>query len=156
MCCNDISSYIILEITINTQSITLVLSTLSVNENGDHQSLLIVMVFIAWWMKTLELYTSQWSYNVEHHRELLQHKYPISHIEAETIWLTFSRQHFQMDLFNENVLVQIMAWHRPGDKPLSEPMMVCLLIHLCVIRPHWHESAVFHKQITMDYFSVSQ
>ena len=22
-------------------------------------------------------------------------------------------------------LVQIMAWHRPGDKPLSEPMMVC-------------------------------
>ena len=23
-------------------------------------------------------------------------------------------------------LVQIMAWHRPGDKPLSEPMMVSL------------------------------
>ena len=22
-------------------------------------------------------------------------------------------------------LVQIMAWHRPGDKPFSEPMMVC-------------------------------
>ena len=24
-------------------------------------------------------------------------------------------------------LVQIMVWHRPGDKPLSEPMMVSLL-----------------------------
>ena len=26
-------------------------------------------------------------------------------------------------------LVQIMAWRRPGDKPLSEPMMVSLLMH---------------------------
>ena len=30
-----------------------------------------------------------------------------------------------------------MAWHRPGDKPLSEPMMVCLLTHICVTRPQW-------------------
>ena len=35
------------------------------------------------------------------------------------------------------VLVQIMAWRRPGDKPLSEPMMVSLLTHICVIRPQW-------------------
>ena len=28
-------------------------------------------------------------------------------------------------------LVQIMAWRRPGDKPLSEPMMVSLLTHIC-------------------------
>ena len=27
-------------------------------------------------------------------------------------------------------LVQVMAWRRPGDKPLSEPMMVRLLTHL--------------------------
>ena len=33
-------------------------------------------------------------------------------------------------------LVQIMAWRRPGDKPLSEPMMVNLLTHICVTRPH--------------------
>ena len=32
-------------------------------------------------------------------------------------------------------LVQIMAWRRPGDKPLSEPMMVILLTHICVTRP---------------------
>ena len=30
-----------------------------------------------------------------------------------------------------------MAWCRPGDKPLSEPMMVSLLRHLCVTRYHW-------------------
>ena len=32
-------------------------------------------------------------------------------------------------------LVQIMAWRRPGDKSLSEPMMVRLLTHICVTRP---------------------
>ena len=34
-------------------------------------------------------------------------------------------------------LVQIMAWRRPGDKPLSEPMVVNLLTHICVTRPQW-------------------
>ena len=33
--------------------------------------------------------------------------------------------------------VQIMAWRRPGDKPLSEPMMITLLIHICVTRSQW-------------------
>ena len=31
--------------------------------------------------------------------------------------------------------VQIMAWRRSGDKPLSEPMIVSLLTHICVTRP---------------------
>ena len=30
-----------------------------------------------------------------------------------------------------------MAWRRPGDKPLSEPMMVRLVTHICVTRPQW-------------------
>ena len=38
---------------------------------------------------------------------------------------------------NIPALVQIMAWRRPGDKPLSEPMMVGLLTHICVTRPQW-------------------
>ena len=38
---------------------------------------------------------------------------------------------------NIPALVQIMAWRRPGDKPLSEPMMVSLLTHICVNRPQW-------------------
>ena len=31
---------------------------------------------------------------------------------------------------NIPALVQIMAWRRPGDKPLSKPMMVSLLTHI--------------------------
>ena len=38
---------------------------------------------------------------------------------------------------NIPALVQIMVWRRPGDKPLSEPMMVTLLMHICVTRPQW-------------------
>ena len=32
---------------------------------------------------------------------------------------------------------QIMAWRGPGDKPLSEPMMVKLLTYISVTRPQW-------------------
>ena len=38
---------------------------------------------------------------------------------------------------NIPALVQIMAWRRSGDKPLSEPMMVSLMTHICVTRPQW-------------------
>ena len=38
---------------------------------------------------------------------------------------------------NIPALVHIMAWCRPGDKPLSEPMMVVLPTHICVARPQW-------------------
>ena len=45
-------------------------------------------------------------------------------------------------------LVQIMAWRRPGDKPLSEPMMVSLLTHICITRPrrinHWGCTSSFY------------
>ena len=36
---------------------------------------------------------------------------------------------------NIPALVQIMAWHCPGNKPLSELMMVSLPMHICVTRP---------------------
>ena len=32
-------------------------------------------------------------------------------------------------------LDQIMTWHHPGDKPLSEAMLVRLPIHICFARP---------------------
>ena len=38
---------------------------------------------------------------------------------------------------NIPLLVQIMTWRWPGDKPLSEPMMVSLLLHICITRPKW-------------------
>ena len=37
-------------------------------------------------------------------------------------------------------LVQIIAWRRPGDKPLSEAMMVRLPTHICFNRPQWVKS----------------
>ena len=42
---------------------------------------------------------------------------------------------------NIPALIQIMGWRRPGDKPLSEPMMVSLLTHICVTRPQCIKSA---------------
>ena len=51
------------------------------------------------------------------------------------------RLKFHWGLFlNIPALVQIMAWRRPGDKPLYGPMMVRLPTHLCVTRPQWVNS----------------
>ena len=36
---------------------------------------------------------------------------------------------------NIPAFVQIMAWLRAGDKPLSEPMTVRLPTHICVTQP---------------------
>ena len=41
---------------------------------------------------------------------------------------------------NIPALVQIMAWRRSGDKPLSEPVMVKLLTYICVTLPQWVNS----------------
>ena len=55
---------------------------------------------------------------------------------------------------NIPALGQIMAWRRPGDKPLSEPMMDSLPTHICVTRPQWVNknmgpyALVFHKIMT--------
>ena len=41
-----------------------------------------------------------------------------------------------------------MGWRRPGDKPLSEPMMVCLLTHICVTWPQWVNRLGLGKTVT--------
>ena len=38
---------------------------------------------------------------------------------------------------NIPALVQIIAWRRQGDEPLSGPVMVSLLTHVWVTRPQW-------------------
>ena len=84
------------------------------------------------------------------------------HIEAQTKWLPFSRRHIQSHFFcqdccilikillkfvsqgpmnNIPALVKIMAWCPSGNKPLSEPMMVTLMTHICVTRPQWVNKA---------------
>ena len=44
-------------------------------------------------------------------------------------------------------LVQIMAWRRSGDKPLSETMMVSLLTHICVTRTQWVKIRRSHRNL---------
>ena len=74
----------------------------------------------------------------------------INNISQTTFWnVFFSMKMFEFRLkFNwiffpkgpiNNIpaLVQIMAWRCPGDKPLSETMMVSLPTHICVTRPQW-------------------
>ena len=82
----------------------------------------------------------------------------ISHIEAETNLPPFPRRNLHMhfcecnciyfskdftEVFRKGpfsnipALVQIMTWRRPGDKPLSESMMVSLFTHICVTWPQW-------------------
>ena len=44
---------------------------------------------------------------------------------------------------NMPALVQIMGWRRSADKPLSEPMMVRLLTHICVTPPLLNKEAMW-------------
>ena len=44
-------------------------------------------------------------------------------------------------IHNKPALVQVLAWHRPGDKPLSERMLVSLLMHICVTQHQWVNDA---------------
>ena len=56
----------------------------------------------------------------------------------ETVWISIKislKFVPQGPIDNIPALVQIMAWRRPGDKPLSGPMMVRLPTHICVTRP---------------------
>ena len=56
----------------------------------------------------------------------------------ENIWISFEISlKFFPEVRTNNIpaLVQIMAWRLPGDKPLSEPMMVSSLTHIYAIRP---------------------
>ena len=83
--------------------------------------------------------------------------YSTKHIVAETQWAQFD-DIFKCTFLNENVgisieislkfilkgpmnnipaLVQIMARHRPGDRPLSQPMMIILGAHICITRSQW-------------------
>ena len=43
----------------------------------------------------------------------------------------------KVQINNIPALVEIMAWRRSGDKPLSQPMVVSLPTHICVTPPQW-------------------
>ena len=54
---------------------------------------------------------------------------------------------------NIPALVQIMAWRRSGDKPLSEQTLVSLLTHICVTRPQWVNSLTAHSGIQHEKYN---
>ena len=63
--------------------------------------------------------------------------------ESEWILPSISLKYvLKVRINNIPALVQIMAWRRPGDKPLSETMMFSLLAHICVTRPQWVNSLI--------------
>ena len=89
--------------------------------------------------------------------ENVQYKY-LNTLRPGQNWRHFADNIFKCIFLNENVwiptkislkfvpkgpinnipaLVQIMAWRRTGDKPLSEPMMVRLPMHICLTQPQW-------------------
>ena len=60
------------------------------------------------------------------------------------LWLKFIPRGL---INNIPALVQIMAWRWPGHKPLSEQLMVSLLMHICVTWPQW--AKWWYTQITI-------
>ena len=89
--------------------------------------------------KTIEFHT----FNTLRPRQDGRH-FPDDHLKCiflnENIWISLKISlKFVPDVRINKIpaLVQIMAWRRPGDKPLSEPMMVSLLTHICVTRSQW-------------------
>ena len=55
---------------------------------------------------------------------------------AENVWISIDtcislKFICKCQINNISALDQIMAWHRPGDKPLFEPVLVSLLMYIC-------------------------
>ena len=48
-------------------------------------------------------------------------------------------------------LVQIMAWRRPGDKPLSEPLMASSTTHIWVTQPQWVKRPLSLQEFSQRY-----
>ena len=118
--------------------------------------------------------SSQRKYNILHAKPQIHHHF----MAFNTLRPRHNGRHYADDIFkwnflNENVwisikislkfvprgpinnsptLVQVMTWRRPGDKPLSEPMMVWLPTHICVTRPQWvnslRPSDAYMRQLT--------
>ena len=97
-----------------------------------------------------------------------------------TLRLRQNRHHFADDIvkcifFNENVwfpikishkfvprgpisnipaLVQMMPWHHAGDKPLSESMLISLLMHICITRPQWVKCIISRSLTEWNLFLI--
>ena len=111
-----------------------------------------------WGSGTLKLYSLN-LHSLNKHKGELTHwgREKMAAISQTTLssafsWMKLSefRSKFHWSFFpkspTDNILAlfQIMAWRRPGDKPLSEAMKVSLLTHICVARPQCVSSEFIH------------
>ena len=66
----------------------------------------------------------------------------------ENVWLSIKISKVSKGpIDNIPELVYTMAWRRPGDKPLSEPMLVILPTHICFSRPQWVNQQILKPPI---------
>ena len=96
-------------------------------------------------------------------RDVSYVSFALTHCGQDKMAAIFSDSIFKCIFLNENVwipikislkfvlkgpvnnipaLVQIMAWRRPGDGPLYEPLMVSSLTHICVTQPQWVKPSI--------------
>ena len=66
----------------------------------------------------------------------------------ENVWIPIknSMKFVPKGPINNIPAVQVIAWRRQGNKPLSEPVVVRLPTHICVTRPQWVNPSVYHKE----------
>ena len=77
----------------------------------------------------------------------------------ENVWISLKISLKFVPKFRTNhipALVQIMAWRRSSSKPLSEPMMVSLLMQFCIsqsqlVKTSWNQS---HKQFNRQISNI--
>ena len=112
-------------------------------QNDDKSTLVKLMSFLFQWQLEQPCWVKQVLANV-------------NTSPPRTKWPPFTDDNFKGIFLNENVstvikislkfvstgpinnipaLIQIMAWHRTDDKPLSEPVMVSSLTHICITWP---------------------
>ena len=72
----------------------------------------------------------------------------------ENLWISLKISlNFVPEVRINNIpaLIQIMAWRRSGDKPLSGTMMVSLMTHICVTRPQCVNTQSCGFEIDIDF-----
>ena len=77
---------------------------------------------------------------------------------SENVWISIKislKFVLKGPINNIPALVQIMAWRHPGDKPLSELIMVSLPMHLCITRPQWVNVRIHNKGISVPCYWYS-
>ena len=77
----------------------------------------------------------------------------------ENVWIPFtiSLKFVSIGPINNiPALVQIKTWHRQGNKPLSEPMMLSLLMHIYVTCTPWETTASLYGNEPLYFYIESK